>query len=64
MRRWLLKFMYDYEAIQFTDFKNEFVSFVAKNQFKQEFQKRFLEDFKDEDVVYGECIDPVKYFVK
>lgn len=39
MKHWLLKFMCDYEerenAIEFTNFGNEFVSFIAKNQFKQ-----------------------------
>jgi hypothetical protein len=40
MKHWLLKFMCEYEQgentnIEFTNLGTEFVSFVAKNQFKQ-----------------------------
>ncbi len=38
MKHWVLKFMCEYEqrenAIEFTNFGSEFVSFLAKNQFK------------------------------
>jgi hypothetical protein len=38
MKSWLLKFMCDYEqgekAVEFTNFGTEFVSFIARNQFK------------------------------
>ena len=57
MKKWLLKFMSVYNQSddtkstsessenQFTNFYLEFVSFVAKNQFKQEFQK-YLPEFQ------------------
>lgn len=38
MKSWLLKFMCEYElgenAVEFTNFGTEFVSFIARNQFK------------------------------
>lgn len=38
MKHWLLNFMCEYErgekAVEFTNFGTEFVSFIAKNQFK------------------------------
>lgn len=43
MKHWLLKFMCEYEqgenAIEFTNFGSEFVSFIAKNQYKQAISK-------------------------
>ncbi len=50
MKHWLLKFMCEYEqgenAIEFTSFGSEFVSFVAKNQFKQGIAK-YSPEFKE-----------------
>lgn len=43
MKHWLLKYMTEYEqgenAIVFTNFGSEFVSFIAKNQFKSAISK-------------------------